>query len=129
MSPFWDSVLQPPITALGGIFHNAVVKRGYLSGGFKIGQSVIGYLGLLGAVLGAGLDMQKPRSKFGTMANAFGSGMFSEGINMPGVEGLVTVPTLNATAGNGQGVANPVGYGLNPYITSPHQSSLGMGVF
>jgi hypothetical protein len=58
--------------------------------------------------VGAALDLSG-RSMFGSLANAFGSGMFSEAVNVPGAEGMATIPTQNAyaragTAGGGAGM-------------------------
>jgi len=106
---FWGAVLQPIVTTIGGIFHNYMVARHpSIAGGAKVGNSGVGYLGLAGGTVGAILDLSG-KSMFGSMANAFGSGMLSEAVNVPAVEAIATVPTLNAYAKGGAGAAG--GYG------------------
>ena len=96
---FWGAVLQPIVTTIGGLFHNYLVTRQpKLAGGFKVGPGAVGYLGLAGGALGAGLDITG-KSMFGSMANAFGSGMLSEAVNVPSTEGVSTIPTQNAFRG------------------------------
>ena len=95
---FWGAVLQPIVTTIGGMAHNyAVTRFPSLGGGYKVGQGAVGYLGLAGGIVGSFLDMKN--SQFGNLANAFGSGMLSEAVNMPWAEGVATVPTQNAYAG------------------------------
>ena len=104
---FWGAVLQPIVTTIGGIFHNYLVARQpRLAGGVKVGPGAVGYLGLAGGAIGAGLDLSG-RSMFGSLANAFGSGMLAEAVNVPGTEGISTIPTQRAYMGGARGGAGP----------------------
>jgi hypothetical protein len=105
---FWGAILQPIVTTIGGIFHNYLVARQpKLAGGVKVGSGAVGYLGLAGGAIGAGLDLSG-KSMFGSMANAFGSGMLSEAVNVPGAEGIATIPTRSAYMKGGMaGMAGP----------------------
>lgn len=103
---FWGAIFQPIVTTIGGLFHNYMVTRyPKVAGGFKVGNSAVGYLGLAGGALGAGLDITG-KSAFGSMANAFGSGMLTEAINAPQTEGVATIPTMNAFRKSG-GMVGP----------------------
>ncbi len=95
---FWGALLQPPVTALGGIIHGGVVTRyPSLAKGIKVGNNAVGLLGLGVGAIGAIWDWATGgNSMLGNAANAFGSGFFSEAINVPQVERVVTVPTQHA---------------------------------
>lgn len=116
---FLGALLQPVVTTLGGIIHNALVKKPALSGATKIGNSAVGHLGLVGGITGAVLDLAQKPSLFGSMANSFGSGMLTEAVNLPAVEGIATMPTIKAAAKSGQAVET--GVGASSYITQPHK--------
>jgi len=118
---FWRTVLQAPVTTIGGIIHNwAVRKWPQIAGGFKVGNGAVGYAGLAAAGIGAGLNLNT-RSMFGYLANDLGSGALSEAVNVPQAEGIVTIPTGNAYS-KGRGAA------LAPYVTQA-MPTMGAGIF
>ena len=120
---FWRAVLQGPVTTVGGIFHNWLVRKyPSVAGGFKIGNGALGYAGLAGAAAGVALDLQSPPSMFGHIANSFGSGMLSEAVNVPMTEGVATIPTQRAYSGGTKQAA------LAPYVVNP-MPTMGQGIF
>jgi hypothetical protein len=123
-SNFWRAVLQGPVTAIGGIFHNWLVRKyPSVAGGFKIGNGAIGYAGLAGAAVGVALDTQLGGpSMFGHLANSFGSGMLTETVNLPMIEGVATIPTQRAYSGTSKQQA------LAPYVVNP-MPTMGQGIF
>jgi len=133
-NPFWSSILQPFVTSVGGIAHNwAVRNHPQVAGGIPVGSGgAVGYLGLAGGIAGALAEIYaKGRAKaWGGIANAFGSGMMTEAVNLPQVEGIATIPTQKARSSGYTGMAPQASPGgMSPYVVMPHQSSIGQGTF
>ena len=126
---FWGAILQPPVTALGGIIHGGIVTRyPSLAKGVKIGSNAVGLLGVGAGIGGALWDWATGgNSMIGNAANAFGSGMFSEAINVPNVERVVTVPTQNAYRGAAMNQRGRTGGGYS--VALPWYPQIQAGTF